>query len=136
LEEKDDKKYFDFRPIGRAFKKARDERGWTRENVAEMLNITATHLKAIENHGAIPSLLVFYKLSTIFMISVDEFFFPERRPKSTLYRQITHLLDDCDEKYLPMLKATLLEVAEIDSRDVYNAETEETESPDRQDERG
>jgi transcriptional regulator with XRE-family HTH domain len=71
---------FDFRPIGAAIKKARMERELSRETLAEMCDISEGYVKAIENAGKNPGFQVFWKLVTMFNISVDEYFYSDRAP--------------------------------------------------------
>jgi transcriptional regulator with XRE-family HTH domain len=104
---------FDFTPIGAAIKVARESRGWTREYLAEMLDITAYHLKTIENAGKNPGFQLFYKLVTLFNISVDAYFFPtEESDKTSLRLQVDMLLDDCEEDALYIVKSTVGGIAE------------------------
>jgi transcriptional regulator with XRE-family HTH domain len=72
---------YDFTPIGAAIKRARIKRGISREVLAEICDISVGYIKAIENMGKNPGFQVFWKLVTIFDISVDEYFYPDREPK-------------------------------------------------------
>ncbi|MDR1954134.1 MAG: helix-turn-helix domain-containing protein [Clostridiales Family XIII bacterium] len=106
-------KNFDFKPLGAAIKAARERHGWTREYLAEMLDITAYHLKTIENAGKNPGFQLFFKLVTLFGISVDEYFFPTEESKKTSLRlQVDMLLDDCEEDALYIVKSTVGGIAE------------------------
>jgi transcriptional regulator with XRE-family HTH domain len=69
---------FDFMPIGAAIKREREARGISRETLAEMCDISAGYVKDIENTGRHPGFQVFWKLVTLFDISVDEYFYPDR----------------------------------------------------------
>ena len=42
---------FDFMALGQAIKKAREARGITREQLADILNIAPRHIQSIENEG-------------------------------------------------------------------------------------
>ena len=64
---------YDFKAFGRAIKKAREDRGWTREVLAEMMDLAPRYIMSIENKGQHPSFQVFYELITLFDISVDQF---------------------------------------------------------------
>jgi transcriptional regulator with XRE-family HTH domain len=72
---------YDFTPLGAAIKQARTKRGISREVLAEMCEISVGYIKAIENTGKNPGFQVFWKLVTIFDISVDEYFYPDREPE-------------------------------------------------------
>ena len=99
---------FDFRPIGKAIKKAREAQGITREQLSEKIDYAPRHIQAIENEGQIPSLNLFIQLVTMFHISVDQYIFPEKATdKSTTRRQIDALLDTLSEKELSVVEATV-----------------------------
>ena len=100
-------KQFDFRTLGQAIKKARNEKRWTREELGSRLGITARYLVDIENEGQHPSLQVLYSLVTLFDISVDQFIFPNKEAeKDTQRRQLESLLDDMDSRELTIMTAT------------------------------
>ena len=80
---------FNFRPLGQAIKAARNEKDWTREQLASMLGLSPRYLVDIENEGQHPSIQVLYMLATLFDISVDQFFFPNNEIiKDTPRRQL------------------------------------------------
>ncbi len=64
---------FDFHGLGLAIKQAREERGWTQAYVAELVGKTDRTIMNIENKGQHPSFNLFFKLVTMFDISVDQF---------------------------------------------------------------
>jgi transcriptional regulator with XRE-family HTH domain len=97
---------FNFRPIGAAIKKARMERKLSREALAEMCDISEGYVKAIENSGRNPGFQVFWKLVTMFNISVDEYFYRDRAPATDSRRR----------KVLGMIR-------EIGNDDVYIVES-------------
>ena len=68
-----DERKFDFHGLGLALKKAREERGWTQAYVAELVGKTDRTIMNIENKGQHPSFNLFFKLVTMFDISVDQF---------------------------------------------------------------
>ena len=89
---------YDFKAFGQAIKAARKAKGYTRERLGKELDIAPRYLVSIENEGQHPSLQVFYELVTFFDISVDQFFFPAKKPdKSTQRRQLEELLNSVDE---------------------------------------
>ena len=99
---------FDFKPLGKAIKKARETRGITREQLSEKIDYAPRHIQAIENEGQLPSLQLFIQLVTMFDISVDQYIFPERvMGKSTTRRQLDALLDTLSEKELSIVEATV-----------------------------
>ena len=85
---------YDFRTFGLAIKEARTKQGMTRDEAAGFIPIDPRYLTNIENKGQHPSLQVFYKLVTMFNLSVDQFFYPDAKPvKSTRRRQLDSVMD-------------------------------------------
>jgi transcriptional regulator with XRE-family HTH domain len=106
MRKKDD--FFDFRALGQAIKAARLKRGMTRDEAAAVVHIDPRYLTNIENKGQNPSLQNFYKLVTMFDISVDQFFYPSAEPdKSTRRRQVDDALDALTDKDLLIVEATV-----------------------------
>lgn len=104
---KKQKKEFDFIPLGKAIKNAREDEGMTREQVAEHLDIDPSYYAKIEDNGQYPSLNVLYTIIKMFQISVDEFFFPNIRPaKSTKRIYIEALLDKLSDHDLKIIEGT------------------------------
>jgi transcriptional regulator with XRE-family HTH domain len=104
---KKETKRFDFKPIGRAVKAVRESRGLTREQLAEVMELALRYIMSIENKGQHPSFQVFYKLVSMFDISVDRYLFPDSpAERSTRRRQLDGLLDSLDEKDYMILEAT------------------------------
>lgn len=98
---------YDFTAFGKAIKKAREDRGWTREQLAQEVDLAPRYIMSIENKGQHPSFQVFYNLVTLFDISVDQFFFPDRpAAKSTQRRQLDTALDALDDNDYIVLEAT------------------------------
>lgn len=98
---------YDFTGFGQAIKEAREKRGWTREKLAQEVDLAPRYIMSIENKGQHPSLQVLYNLATLFNISVDQFFFPDTGiDKSTRRRQLDASLDELDEKDYLVLQGT------------------------------
>ena len=98
---------YDFRAFGLAIKAARTKRGMTRDEASARIPIDSRYLTNIENKGQHPSLQVFFKLVTLFNLSVDEFFYPRTEPdKTTRRRQLDSVLDSLSDKELVIVEAT------------------------------
>ena len=98
---------FDFMALGQAIKKAREARGITREQLADILNIAPRHIQSIENEGQYPSFQLFVRFITMFNISVDQYIFADRRAeKITLRRQVDSILDTFEDKELTIIEGT------------------------------
>ncbi|MGI6635529.1 MAG: helix-turn-helix transcriptional regulator [Christensenellales bacterium] len=72
-----EKPKYDFSAMGQAIKDARKSIGWTRERLAQEVNLAPRYIMSIENKGQHPSFQVFVELMTLFNISVDQFLFPD-----------------------------------------------------------
>ena len=104
---KQDKVKYDFKAFGQAIKEARKAKGFSRNKLADTLNIAPRYIASIENSGQHPSLQIFYELVTLLDISVDQFFFPQRETdKSTQRRQLDSMLDDMSSRDLTLITAT------------------------------
>lgn len=105
---------YDFKALGQAIKEARNVKGMSRNQLADMMNIAPRYIASIENSGQHPSLQIFYELVTILDVSVDQFFFPNRvADKSTQRRQLESLLDEMDDKDLTIMTATAKGIQEV-----------------------
>lgn len=104
---------YDFRAFGLAIKEARTKQGMTRDQAAGLIHIDPRYLTNIENKGQHPSLQVFYKLVTLFQLSVDQFFYPNDAPtKSTRRRQLDSVLDSFDDNDLIIVEATAIGIVQ------------------------
>ena len=98
---------FDFTPIGQAIKKAREQSGITREQLAEQLDSTPMHLQSIENESQHPSFQLFVQLIAMFSISADQYIHSSKlTEKTSLRRQIDTILDSFDDKELTVIEGT------------------------------
>lgn len=76
---------FDFMALGQAIKKAREAKGMTREQLAEILDVAPRHLQSIENEGQYPSFPLFARLVTMFNISADQYLFADKQVEKTSF---------------------------------------------------
>lgn len=98
---------FEFMALGQAIKKAREAKGMTREQLAEILDVAPRHIQSIENEGQYPSFPLFVRLVTMFNISADQYLFAERPTvKSSLRRQIDSILDTFEDRELIIIEGT------------------------------
>ena len=102
-----DERRFDFHGLGLALKQAREENGWTQAYVAKLVGKTDRTIMNIENKGQHPSFNLFFKLVTLFDISVDQFFYTEgQRGENSCRKHIDVLLSSMNEKELVVMEAT------------------------------
>lgn len=98
---------YDFKAMGQAIKQARISRSWTREQLAQEVDLAPRYIMSLENNGQHPSFQVFITLMLLFNISVDQFLFPDKESKkSTRRRQLDAELDELDEKDFIVMQAT------------------------------
>ena len=83
-----DTRRLDFHALGREIKRKREEKGWTQEYLAQLVDRTPRSIMYIENRGQHPSLNTFYQLVTLLEISVDQFFYPKMYPRNWTKRHI------------------------------------------------
>lgn len=101
-------KDFDFMVLGQAIKKAREDKGLTREQLAEILDLAPRHLQSIENEGQYPSFQLFVRLITMFDISADQYIHSDKKTcKSTIRRQIDTALDTFNDSELMIIQGTI-----------------------------
>jgi len=102
-----DTRRLDFHALGREIKRKREEKGWTQEYLAQLVDRTPRSIMYIENRGQHPSLNTFYQLVTLLEISVDQFFYPTNDDSgSDCRRHIDVLLNSMDVKELTVIAAT------------------------------
>ena len=100
-------KKYDFKAIGQAVKNARESKGLTREQVAEIMDLAPRYIMSIENKGQHPSFQVFSELVKLFDISVDQYLSPDKPIKrSTRRRELDGLIDSLSETDLIVLEST------------------------------
>ena len=98
---------YDFAAFGKAIKAARTARKESRKDVSDAMNISPRYLTNIENKGQHPSFNLFFKLVTMFDISVDQFFYrEEQRDEHSCRKHIDVLLNSMNEKELVVMEAT------------------------------
>ena len=62
-----DERELDFRPIGKAIKQARETKGWTQEQLGQMIDRDVRTVMYFENRGHHPRLEVFYETVSNFV---------------------------------------------------------------------
>lgn len=98
---------FDFTPMGRAIKRAREAQGMTREELSVIVDRSVRHLSAVENDGQYPSFDLLVKLMTMFNISLDQYVFPSKSETvSTQRRSVDSQLDKLDDRELAVIEVT------------------------------
>ena len=95
----------DFHALGREIKCKREEKGWTQEYLAQLVDRTPRSIMYMENRGQHPSLNIFFKIVTLLDISVDKFFYPNEQSGESEHRKhIDRMLNGMDEKELIIIE--------------------------------
>ncbi len=98
-------KRLDCHALGQEIKRRRKAKGWTQEHLAQLVDLTPRSIMYIENRGQHTSLNAFYKLVTLFDISVDEFFYPDKLGgESERRKHIDRMLNSMGEKELIIIE--------------------------------
>lgn len=86
--------------LGNAIRTARIRAGYTHEELAELLDITPTHLKHIESEHRRPSVEVLLNMMELLHLSLDSLVFPQSQEQIALIQETYHLLAGCTETEL------------------------------------
>lgn len=89
--------------LGNAIRTARIRAGYTHEELAELLDITPTHLKHIESEHRRPSVEVLLNLMELLHLSLDALVFPQTEERSELIQDTCQLLTSCTESELHVI---------------------------------
>ena len=91
-----------------AIRNERKNKRITQEELAEMLEVSPTHVKHIESGQHKPSIEILFELAKILNISLDEVVFPKNRtPNDATRGKIERLLDVSDESSLQFILSVL-----------------------------
>ena len=108
-----DERKFDFHNIGREIKRKREASGMTQEQLAFAIDRDPRTVMYNENDGQHPSLNTFYQMVTMFDISVDQFFYPDRGAASGCRSRIDVMLSSMDEKDLRLIETIIRAIKEV-----------------------
>lgn len=116
---KRDERKFDFHDLGREIKHRREKKNMTQEQLAYVIDRDPRTVMYHENDGQHPSLNVFYQLTTMFGISVDQFFYPDMSADEACKKRIDILLKSLDEKDLQLVESIVRSI--LDTREADKA---------------
>lgn len=71
--------------LANAIRSARMKKGYTQEQLSELLEITPGHLKHMESGKRKPSVPLLFQMMELLHFSADELVFPDREKKPVLY---------------------------------------------------
>lgn len=92
--------------LGEHIKSARIKKELTQEELAELLDITPTHVKHIESGHRKPSIEILFKAAKILDMSVDNVIFSDTDDelKKSNINEINNLLLKCETKEIAITK--------------------------------
>lgn len=93
--------------LGSIIKTARQNKDYTREQLAEKINISSRYLTSIENEHKKPSYDILYKLIRELGIPADSIFYPEMKLNLSKKEQLIHVISQCDEHNIEVLFSTV-----------------------------
>lgn len=86
--------------LGNAIRTSRIENHMSQEELAEIVDITPTHLKHLESEHRKPSVEVLFKLVKTLRFSLDDLIFEN---ETSAYKKADMLIKECTEKELKMV---------------------------------
>ena len=89
---------------GRAIKRAREREGMAQEQLGFIIDRDPRTVMYHKNDGQHPSLNVFYQLTTMFGISVDQYFYPNTSADDACKKRIDIMLKSLDESELHLVE--------------------------------
>lgn len=102
-----------------AIRNERKNKRITQEELAEMLEVSPTHVKHIESGHRKPSIEILFGLTKILNISLDEVVFPKKNtPHDATRGKIERLLDISDEASLQFILSVLEALREKEQANV------------------
>ena len=93
--------------IGEKIKNARKEKGFTQEQLAELMDLSVTHISAIETARSSFSVSTLVKIAALLEVSTDWLLFDRREISLCIEHQINRVLFGCSEKEVLILLALL-----------------------------
>lgn len=98
---------FDFKAIGLAIKKRREDAGLSREEVAGEFGIESSYLAKIENYAQAPSLYLFLSLVKKFHVSIDQYMYQKEKPlRSSKRLFVDDLMDRMNDVEMYVMECT------------------------------
>lgn len=102
--------------LGERLKSAREEKGYTREQLSERSGVSERYIIAIENEGSVPKIPVLNDLLRGLGLSADFIFYPENDVDDPQLDQLIRLYRACDVRDRKVIMALVNSL--IDSKEV------------------
>lgn len=98
--------------LGNTIRQARIDNNITQEQLAELVQISPTHLKHIESEHRKPSVEVLFTLASVLHFSLDSLLIQNKTYEHTKRKkELNLLIDSCTDQELDVLIAALRELA-------------------------
>lgn len=95
----------DYKAIGKRIKIARIKADWTQEKLAEVIEISPTHLSNIETGTTRVSLTTIVNLANALGITVDDLLYDNLvRARYQIESELAGIIRDCDEYEIRIIK--------------------------------
>lgn len=88
----------DYFKFGQRIRKLRKARGLSQEKLAEMLDISVTHMSHIETANTKMSFSLIIKIAEILDVSLDYLVYDRERNENSFSQQIAELTSTCTDK--------------------------------------
>ena len=106
----------DYYKLGQRIRKLRKSRGLSQETLAEMLDISVTHMSHIETANTKMSFSLIIKLSEILDVSLDYLVYDKDRNENSFSQQVAEITSNVSDKNKRIILDTIK--AMVDSFEV------------------
>lgn len=94
-------------------RKAREDRGYTREKFAELLDVSVSYMAEVERGRTGISVKMLVKICNVLGLSADYILFGEERAEN---QALADKLARVDEKYLPLIDAVITQLLALNGK--------------------
>ena len=98
----------DYVEIGKRIRKYRKANGLSQDELAEMIDISTTHMSHIETANTKLSLLVCASIAKVLQVRIDDIIYDRSNDYSVSKEEIMEILSDCTDSQIKALKEILL----------------------------
>ena len=93
--------------IGQKIRKYRKAKGLSQEKLAELVNISTTHLSHIETGNTKLSLAVLVDISKVLEIQTDDLLSEKKSGRTTALDELSSVLESCSTKQIRIINDTI-----------------------------
>ncbi len=99
--------------VGKNIQQAREQAGYTQEELSELLDLSPNHLSAIERGASGVTLETLEQLCKLLRVSADDLIFGGMEPPSDRWGFLLAQLNEVDEQYHEQIRNVLMAVLQI-----------------------